>query len=297
MAYAQIVTTASVASATGGTFADSLVANQGDSLAVANYAGADDASGARWLEAWGIDSAHAAELAVIYSRPESTHDQQHGLRLSLQSAAFNAVGHVGEVSLLGGRETLNLFKSDTPQLLVTSTASDCVVFSWNTEYDNFPGASAAFVTQSFIDGVFKSRVGIRVSAVASGTAGAYGTQRAFNADDARLHANTWYAIQGINVQVPVHAVTLLGPDWGGQRIGIPAGSIQVASSSWFLDQQLKWSSGGVQKPMIPVFNSNNAGNVLVQVADSAASTSPQIDFQLAELTLPPSWDPSTAALA
>lgn len=296
MGYAQILTTASVASTTGGTFADALVANQGDSLSVANYAGADDASGARWLEAWGIDSAHVAELEVIYTRPESTHDQQHGLRLSLQAAAFNSVGHVGEVNLLGGRQTLNLFKSDTPQLLVTSTASDCVVFSWVTEYDNFPGASAAFVTQGFVDSVFKSRVGIRVSAVASGTAGAYGAQRAFNADDPRLHANTWYAIQGINVQTAVHAVTLLGPDWGGQRIGIPAGSIQVSSSSWFLDQQLKWSTGGVQKPMIPVFNSNNAGNVLVQVADSAASTSPQIDFQLVELTLSSNWDPSTASL-
>lgn len=280
--YAQVLSTASVASTTGGTFADTLVANTGDSIAVANFA----SGGARWLEAFGIDSLHVGEIAVIYSRPESTHDQQHGLRLSLQSAAFNSVGHVGEVNLLSGGMTLNVFKSDSPQLLATSTASDCVVLSWITEYDDLPGAAACFVTPATVAQYFKSRVGIRVSAVASGTAGAYGAQRAFNADDPRLHANTWYAIEGLNVQTAVHAVTLLGPDFGGQRIGCPAGSIQIASSSWFLDQSDKWG-----KPLVPVFNSNNAGNTLVQVCDAVANTSPQIDFQLVELNAPNDWSP------
>lgn len=282
MPYAQVLSTASVASSTGGTFADALAANQGDSLAVANFAG----GGARVLEAWAIDSLHAAELEVIYSRPEATHDQQRGWRSSIQSAAFNVVGHVGQVSLLSGKMTLNLFKSDTPQLLVTSTASDCVVYSWLTEYDDLPGAAAAFVHPQTVIDHHKSRVGIRVSAAASGTAGAYGAQRAFNADDDRLHANTWYAIEGLNTQLPVTTISLIGPDFGGQRIGLPAGSIQIESSSWFLDQSYKWGKG-----LVPVFNSNNKGNTLVQVCDSVASTSPQIDFQLVELDFPSSWSP------
>lgn len=283
MPYAQVLTTASLASATTGTFNNVLAANQGDYVSVANFA----TGGARWLEAWGIDSAHIAELEVIYTRPEATHDQQHGLRLAIQSAAFNAVGNVGEVNLLGGRQTLNVFKSDTPQLLATATTSDCLVFSWITEYDDLPGAAACFVSPDTVDAMFKSRVGIRVAAVANtSTAGAYGAQRAFNADDPRLHANTWYAIQGINVETPVHAVTLIGPDFGGQRIGLPAGSIQIASSSWFLDQSIKWG-----KPLVPVFNSNNAPSTLVQVADAATSTSPLIDFQLVELDAPNNWSP------
>jgi hypothetical protein len=282
MGYAQVWSTASVASATGGTFADALVANTGDSAAVANFA----TGGARVIEAFAIDSAHVGELEVIYTRPEATHDQQHGWRSSIQAAAFNAVGHVGQVSLLSGGMTLNLYRSDVPQLLVSSTASDCVVYGWITEYDDLPGAAAAFVTPATVRQYFKSRVGIRVSAVASGTAGGYGAQRAFNADDDRLHANTWYAIEGINVQTPVFAATLIGPDFGGQRIGIPAGSVQIQSSSWFLDQSAKWGKG-----LIPVFNSNNKANTLVQVVDSAASTSPQIDFQLVELSAPSNWSP------
>jgi len=281
MPYAQVLTTASVASATGGTFADTLAANTGDSTAVANYA----TGGARWLEAWANDSAHVAELEVIYTRPESTHDQQHGWRSSIQAAAFNAVGHVGEVSLLAGKRTLNVFKSDQPQLLVTSTASDCVALSYLTEYDDLPGASAVFVSPGFIAQHHKSTVGIRVSAVASGTAGAYGAQRAFNADDDRLHANTWYAILGLNVQLPVLTVSLIGPDFGGQRIGLPAGSIEIGSSAFYIEQSEKWN-----KALIPCFNSNNKANTLVQVVDTTASTSPQIDFQLVELDLPSTWN-------
>lgn len=284
MGYAQVLTTAFITSAAGGTFADSLAAGTGDQLSVANFA----TGGARILEAWGIDSAHIAELEVIYSRPEATHDQQHGWRSSIQAIAFNAVGHVGEVSLLGGLMTLNLFKSDVPQLLVSSTATDCVIYSWVTEYDDLPGAAACFVSPDLVTAHHKSRVGIRVSAVANTTtAGQYGAQRAFNADDDRLHANTWYAIQGINVQTPVHAVSLLGPDFGGQRIGLPAGSIQIESSSYFLDQSIKWG-----KPLIPVFNSNNKTATLVQAVDSATSTSPQIDFQLVELDFPSTWNPA-----
>lgn len=299
MPYAQIWTTASVASATGGTFADSLIANTGDSTNVANYGQANGpgGSGARVLEAYAIDSAHVGELAVIYTRPESTHDQQHGWRSSIQAAAFNAVGHVGNVSLLGGRMTLNLYRSDTPQLLVTSTASDCVVYGYLTEYDDFPGGAANLVTPSVVDAGFKSRVGIRVTATANAsTAGAYGTQVAFNATDPRLHANTWYAIQGINVQTPVFAITMIGPDFAGQRLGVPAGSIAIDSSSWFLDQAVKWGSGGTPQRMVPVFNSNNAASTLVQVVDAATSTSPQIDFQLVELTYPSDWNPLTAAM-
>lgn len=283
MPYAQILKTASIASASGGTFADSLTPNTPDSSAVANFA----TGGARWLEAWGINSAHIAELEVIYTRPESTHDQQHGWRSSIMAAAFNAVGHVGETNLLAGRRTLNIYKSDVPQLLVTSTASDVVVLSWVEEYDDLPGAAACFVTPATVAAMHKSTVGIRVAAVANtSTAGQYGTARAFNADDPRLHANTWYAILGANVETPVTTLSLIGPDFGGQRIGMPAGSIEIRSSSWFLDQSEKWGKG-----LIPVFNSNNAQSTIVQVVDTATSTSPLIDFQLVELNAPNDWSP------
>jgi hypothetical protein len=278
MPYAQVLTTASKANTTGGTFADSLTANSGDSLSVANF----DTGGARVLEAWAIDSDSVAELEWIYTRPEATHDQSHGARFSIPAVALGGAATNAAFNLLPGYATIKLFKSDTATLTVTTTAADDFVMSYVIEYDDLPGASAVFSNPDQVTALRKSTVGIRVSAVASGTPGAYGTARAFNADDDRLHANTWYAILGCSVQTQVTTITLIGPDWGGQRIGLPAGALDLNSTTWFLDQSVKWG-----KSLVPCFNSNNKGSVLVTVADGEASTSGQIDFLLYELNSQP----------
>lgn len=279
MPRAVVLNSASKAGTTGGTFADSLVANTGDALAVANF----DSGGARILDMWGIDTTSVAELQVIYTRPQSTHDQQHGVRLGIQALVPGGANAIAAQDLLPGLVTIDLYKSDVGLYQVSTTAADNVLVSWLTEYDDLPGVQGVFASWAQVQALQNSMVGIQVTALASATRGAYGAQRAFNADDDRLHANTWYAILGYTCQIPVTTVSLIGPDWGGQRIGGPGSVLEFHTASWFVDQSLKWN-----KPLIPCFNSNNKGNVLVQVADGAASTSPKIDFVLYELTGPPS---------
>jgi hypothetical protein len=279
MPYAQILTTASKKDLTGGAFADTLSANAGDSLAVANF----NTGGARVLEAWAIDASNVLEVAWVYTRPEATHDQQRGFRFMVPATTFGGVGTRGALNVLPGGAVINLFKSDTATFTVSGTANDDVAVSYVIEYDDLPGASAVFINPGQLQALHKSTLGIRVDAVASATEGAYGATRAFNTDDDRLHANTWYAILGWSVQIPVTTVSLVGPDWGGQRIGGPAGVLNEASNTWFIDQSIKWN-----KPLIPCLNSNNKGNVLVSVADGTASTSPKIDFLLYELSSMPS---------
>jgi len=280
MPYAQVLSVASKATTTGGTFADALTANSNDSLAVANF----DTGGARVLEAWCVDDTSAAEFSWVWTRPEATHDQNRGMRNSVPATQGPGAGKTQAFNVLPGSATIKLFKSDTLTVNVSSTASDNVMGAWVTEYDDLPGSSAVFTNPDQVASLRKSTVGIRVSAVGSATRGAYGASRAFNADDDRLHANTWYAILGCSVQVIVNTVALIGPDWGGQRIGLPAGYLQAASTTWFLDQSIKWG-----KSLIPCFNSNNKGNVLVNVADTASSPSAQIDFLLYELTQQPGF--------
>lgn len=275
MPRAVVLTTASKTGTTGGTFADTLAANSGDALAVANF----DNGGARILEMWGIDAVSVAEVQVLYTRPESTHDQNHGFRVMIPSLVPGGAGTVAAQNLLPGYGQIQVFKSDVPSIQVSTTAGDHILVSYVTEYDDLPGQSGVFASWDQVQSMRKSALGIRVDAVASATRGAYGASRAFNTDDARLHANTWYAILGASVQTPVTTLGLIGPDWGGQRIGLPAGVLDMRSNTWFVDQTVKWG-----KPMIPCFNSNNVGNVLVSVADGQASTSPKIDFFLYELT-------------
>jgi len=271
MPRAVVLTTASKAGAAGGTFADTLVVNSGDSLGIANFTN----GGARLIEAWGIDSDSVAEFQMIYSRG---HDQLHGIRFGVPALTPGGAGTVAAVDLLPGYMTLPVYSGDTAVIQATSTAGDDLIFSYLVEYDDLPGVDSRFAAWPQVQAMTKSLVGIQVTAVASGTAGAYGTARAFNADDDRLHADSYYALLGATVQTPVTTIALTSPDWGNQKIGLPAGVSHLNPGSWFVDQSIKWN-----RPLIPIIAANNKGNILVQVADGEASTSPHIDFLLAEL--------------
>lgn len=276
MGRALVLTTASKAGATGGTFADSLTANSGDSLSVANFT---PGTSARITEGWCIDSDSVAEFQLIYTRPQSTHDQSHGFRFECPAVTPGGAATVAAHNWLPGYGTIDVYPSDTATIQASSTASDDLIVSYNILYDDLPGVSAVFASWDQVQALQVSAVGIFVGPTASGTAGAYGSNRAFNADDDRLHANTWYAILGCSVQTQVTTIALTGPDWGGQVIGLPSGALDLRSNTWFIDQTVKW---GV--PLIPCFNSNNKGNVLVKVADGEASTQPKIDWFLYELS-------------
>lgn len=278
MGRALVLTTASKANTTGGTFADTLTANSGDSLAVANF---NDGQ-ANLLEMWGNDSTSVMEGQIIYTRPQSTHDQSHGFRFQNASLLAGSAAKVGAQEYLPGLVGFQLYKSDSATIQVTTTASDNAMVSFNILYDDLPGAAGVFISPAQADALQNSIVGINVAAQTSSTRGAYGASRAFNADDARLHANTWYAIVGYTLQTPICTVSLIGPDWGGQRIGGPGDPLTFRTGSWFLDQSVRWN-----KPLIPCFNSNNVGNVLVALADVAAQSTPALDFTLYELTQAP----------
>ena len=279
MPRALVTTTASKANTTGGTFADSLSANASDSLSVANF----NTGQAQLLEMWGNDSTSVMEGQIIYTRPQSTHDQSHGFRFQNASLLAGQAAKVGAQEYLPGNVGFNVYKSDTATIQVTSTASDNCAVSYNILYDDLPGASAVFIGPNQATTLQNSIVGINVAAQSSSTRGAYGATRAFNADDARLHANTWYCIAGYTLQTPVMTVSLIGPDWGGQRIGGPGDPLTFRTGSWFFDQSQKWNL-----PLVPCFNSNNVGNVLVAIADVAAQSTPGLDFTLYELIGVPS---------
>src|SRR6266566_6272844 len=140
MPRALVLTTASKANTAGGTFADNLAANTGDSLGVANYG----TGSARVLEMWGIDSDSVAELQVIYTRPESTHDQQHGLRFLIPATLPGGAAAVAGHDMLPGYGLFDVYKSDVPLYQVTSTAADDVLVSWTTEYDDLEGVRGSF---------------------------------------------------------------------------------------------------------------------------------------------------------
>lgn len=280
MPHAVVLNTASKASTTGGTFADTLTANSGDSLSFGNF----QQGGARIIRMWGVDSASVAEIALTDSRPESIHDPQFGLRFNLPPNVGGAAGSPGAVPMIEPPYNVEGFPGDTLTFTVTSTAADAVIASWLTEYDNLPGVSAKFATWESVMANATSRLACRVIPVASGTKGAYGTSRAINADDPRWSSGKYYAIIGFTVQIPCTTVAFTGTMWGSQKFGAPAGMPFLSTANFFADV-----ARTLNKPLIPVFNGFDAGNVLLTVADDAASTSPKVDVLTVECGNDPSY--------
>lgn len=269
-----VLNTASKASTTGGTFADTLTANSGDSLAIPltnddeNYI----------FKMWGSDSAHVMELALTDTRSDSVHDPQFGVRQNFAAITPGGAGTVGGHVTLSGPSNIQVFPGDSLTMTVTTTAADAVLVSWLTKYNTLPGASGQFATWEQIMGLRGTTIGVRCAPVASGTAGLYGTARAINADDARWTGGKFYAILGWTVQTVCTTIAFAGSAWSNFKVGGPSGALTLDTTNYFVDL---YKETGI--PCIPVFNGYDAGNVFVYAADDTASVSPKVNVWAYEL--------------
>src|SRR5438067_11335542 len=207
MPRAVVLNSASKANCGGGTFADTLTANSGDSLAIPNL----QSGKGRILRMWGIDSDSVAELALTAGRVESIHDPQYGVRFNVPALAGAGAAHNASFPLIEPPNYLDVFTGDTLTMTVTTTSGDDVLVSWLTEYEDLPGVQASFANwQSVLANRF-TEIGVRCAPVGGSTEGTYGTARAANADDTRWTGGRWYAILGFTVQTIVTTVSFKGP--------------------------------------------------------------------------------------
>jgi hypothetical protein len=273
-----ILNTYSKASTTGGTFADTLTANSGDSLSIPLTGNNDN----RIFKMWGSDSAHVAELALTDSRTDSLHDPQFGVRSNLAALVPGGAGAVGSHTLLSGPADIQVYPGDTLTMTVTTTAADAILVSTLTKYADLPGVSGQFARWEQVQALRDTTIGVRCAPVASGTAGAYGTARAINADDSRWTGGKYYAILGWTQQLVCTTIAFAGQAWGNNKIGGPGGALTLDKTNYFVDL---YHETGI--PCIPVFNGYDAGNVFLYAADDTASASPKVDVWAYELSSNP----------
>ena len=270
MPRAIVLNSASKAATTGGTFADTLTANSGDTLTIPNL----QTGQGRIIQMWGIDSDSVAEIALTDGRVESVHDPQYGIRFNIPAIALGGAATNAAFPMIEPPNWIDVFTGDTLTFTCTTTASDDVLVSWLTEYQDLPGVQASFANWQSVQNNRFTEIGVRVAPVASATIGAYGATRAINADETRWTGGRWYAILGFTVQTQVTTVSMKGPMWGNFRFGLPAGAPFLNSANFFLDLQRLYPN----ENLIPVFNGYDAGSVLMEVADAEASTSPKVDI-------------------
>src|SRR5690348_13482084 len=237
---------------TGGGSFESLAAGTSDSLSVPNFIQGTDA----WLlEAWAGNSANAGEYDI---RSPNFHDNTRGIRMA---AMFNPTlsGADGDPQMLLGKYVRQrLYASDTLTVEVNATATNNVALDYLSYYADLPGAQQNLHSWPEVQARAVDAVGIRVS-VTAGAAGDYGTGVALNATDDRLKANTNYALLGATSQLPCGLLGITGPETSGRRIGLPLHWDQEKSAGWFVDLSDKYNL-----PLIPVFNANNKGNIILQ---------------------------------
>ncbi len=278
MPHALVLNSASKATTTGGTFADTLTANSGDTLSVANFVN----GGARIVRAWGIDSDAVAELALTDTRFDSIHDPQYGIRFNIPALVPGGAAVIGSHDLIDPPVTVPVYPGDTLTMTVTTTAGDDVLVTWLTEYDDLPGTFGQFASWETVQALRETSIGLRCAPVASGTPGLYGTARALNADDTRLTGGKYYAVLGFTLQTVCTTITIKGPSTGNNRVGLPGGALTLDTMYGFVELSKQFG-----KPLIPILNGYDAASYFLEAADGEASTSPKVDLFMYQLSANP----------
>ncbi len=145
-------------------------------------------------------------------------------------------------------------------------------------YSDLFGVDADFRTAEDVIGNIIHMLAVE-NTITADTAGGYSGEEALNADFDLLKANTFYAILGYICTVPTASVRYRASAWGNLGLGGPGNSEDPdVTANWFV--RLSQQTG---IPLIPVFNSADIDNVLIDVAQDDGGADPTINTILAEL--------------
>jgi hypothetical protein len=149
----------------------------------------------------------------------------------------------------------------------SNSAGDVEQMSMLIRYGNLPGVSQRLMTDAQVLSQMKKLTTIEQSITSSAGPGYSGSVAINNASDL-LRANTDYAVMGISCRTAVNVVTLVGPDTGNVKIGVPCTLRQELQSGFFM--MLSRATGDA---CVPVINSGNKSSTFMGVAtDENAGT-------------------------
>jgi hypothetical protein len=149
----------------------------------------------------------------------------------------------------------------------SAVAGDIELDSMLLFYENFPGIDMKTMSPDAVESKAEKFLTIE-SSVAAVATGEY-SEEAITADSDLLKANRDYAVIGMTSRTAAHALTLKAPDFGNVRIGVPGAlKPEIANQFFFLMSRVHG------KPLVPVFNSGNKGQVQVGFCadENAAAT-------------------------
>ena len=233
--------------------------------------GTDTSKGTWLLNAWAFNTT-AGELRITSPR---LHDQIQGIRNRV-TAAFVP-------PLLPGPETdafaQRLYAQDniTVQLSggVSAEIDNAALL---IAYDDLGGVNGRFIDMPTLVKVGLNMVTAEVTVAAVAT-GNWGGAVAINSTFDNLIANTDYAILGGLVDTRGLAVGITGVDFGNLRLGFPAEpTLRSLTNNWFMKLAVCFGA-----PYIPVFNSANKTQTVIDVMTNNAAGSFTVNLELVQL--------------
>jgi hypothetical protein len=214
-----------------------------------------------WLiGAWAFNQV----AGVMRVRSPRMHDNVQGIRMRTPaSIVFNKIP-TRDIS--GAAQ--KLFTQDT--LIVEHTGSAVAgqietgsLLIW---YDDVPGLAGRFIDQPTLRKNGVNIMGQEVS-ITTGTAGGYSGGVAVNSTIDNFKANTDYALVGGVVDTRVASLAVRGVDSANLRVAFPGEpTFSDETGNWFANL-----SAATAIAMIPVFNSQNKGAIIVDAVGNQAA--------------------------
>lgn len=235
-----------------------------DSNTVRNY---NPGAAAYLLNGWGL----GATKGITRVHSARMHDNVQGLKSAFAAATPVPIFPLGMRQVLVAQDTLTIEIQDG------GTETDMV--SYLMYYTDLPGVQARLYNWSEIAPRAIQYMGTEVDITTGSTAGDYGGAVAINNTFDQFKANTDYAILGYVTDTAMLSVGIRSADLGNLRVGGPGTNNKIDTRRWFLDLNEKTGL-----PTIPVFNSANKANTLVDVVHNATGTAVVVELICAQLS-------------
>ena len=219
--------------------------------------GVDSTKQCLLISAW-ADSQAAGVLDV---RSPRMHDNVVGWQSGIVASVVQPLYPLTWQQRLYPQDTL------TATLTGSATAGDIETMSLLLWYEDVPGVAARFMNLADLRRLGQNIIGVQ-NTLALGTAGGYSGQQAINTTNDQFKANTDYAIIGYVCSAECATIRYTGADTGNLGIGGPGcDDMKDITANWFERLSLATS-----KPLIPVFNSANKSNFMIDGAQDENGT-------------------------
>lgn len=159
----------------------------------------------------------------------------------------------------------------------SATAGDVELGYFLVYYDDLPGMAARLI--SYDDVMRMGKKFLTVQATINGAAAGYTGSELITADSDLLHANTDYAIIGIETATDVAGVTIVGPDTSNVKIACPG----MSTKSEICGQYFGMLSRATGLKTVPVINSGNKANTFIGLIQNEVNANVQVSLNLVML--------------